>query len=256
MYSSNRQAGDRERGAGNQLAVGSRQLAIGSRPLQEEKNPGDLGQPPVSPKGRSAAREPVPGYQKPTSSDQKPKNRVFVIVHLLVWLMAAAPLLGQDSTSPKAAKPALVDLKQGASFEIAPHTGMMGGSGVFGLRLAMNYGSVNLEVSGEQVIGETANMYPISVNFALNLATRGRLLPYGTVGGGLFLTVPTNALGSETVSTMGINFGGGARFYITPTFGFRLEARQYVTSVANELESRDELLIFQEVSLGVTFMFR
>ena len=112
------------------------------------------------------------------------------------------------------------------------------------------------EVELGAVIGKTANMYPISINFALNLSTRGRLLPYGTVGGGLFLTVPTNSLGSETVSTMGVNFGGGARFYVTPNFGFRLEARQYITNVTNELESRNELLIFQEISLGVTFLLR
>jgi len=178
---------------------------------------------------------------------------------IMILLSVVIPLFAQETKTdkkPAAEKPVMVDLRQGASFEIAPHTGAMNGSGVFGLRMAMNYSSVNLEVSAEQVIGKTANMYPISVNFALNLSTRGRLLPYGTVGGGLFLTVPTNSLGSETVSTMGVNFGGGARFYVTPNFGFRLEARQYITNVTNELESRNELLIFQEISLGVTFLLR
>lgn len=172
--------------------------------------------------------------------------------------LATMPISAQESQQVQNEGPVptnLVDLKEGVSFEIAPHTGAMGGSGLFGLRLSMNYSSVNLEVSGEQVIGETANLYPFSVNFTLNLSTQGRLLPYGTVGGGLFLTVPTNSLGSETISTMGLNFGGGARFYVTPSFGFRVEARQYITSVTNELDSRDELLIFQEISLGVTFMF-
>jgi hypothetical protein len=180
-------------------------------------------------------------------------------IGFILILLLAVPLLAQQPQSgkpPAAEKPVLIDLKEGVAFEIAPHTGAMGGSGVFGLRMAMNYSSVNLEVSAEQVIGKTANMYPISVNFALNLSTKGRLLPYGTVGGGLFLTVPTSSIGSETVSTMGLNFGGGARLYLTRSFGFRVEARQYITSITNELESRDELLIFQEISLGVTFMLR
>jgi hypothetical protein len=77
-----------------------------------------------------------------------------------------------------------VDLNEGVSFEISPHTGMMGGSGTFGLRLGMNYSSLMLELAGEQVIGKTANLYPLSVNAILNLATRGRLIPYGAVGGG------------------------------------------------------------------------
>lgn len=148
----------------------------------------------------------------------------------------------------------LIDLNEGVSFEIAPHTGLMGSSGTFGLKLSMNYSAFTLELAGEQVIGRTANLYPISVNALLNLSTRGQLIPYGTVGGGLLLTVPTNTIGDQTVSTLGVNFGGGARYYITKTFGFRVEGKQYVTSVSNDRESKNELLFFQEVSVGVTFM--
>jgi opacity protein-like surface antigen len=150
----------------------------------------------------------------------------------------------------------LIDLNEGVSFEASPHTGLMGGSGTFGLRLSMNYSSLNLELAGEQVIGRTANLYPISVNAILNLATRGALIPYGVVGTGLLLTVPTNTLGDETVSTIGINFGGGVRYYITRSFGFRAEVKQFITSVANTRDLKDELLVFQEVTVGVTFMFR
>jgi hypothetical protein len=150
----------------------------------------------------------------------------------------------------------LIDLTEGVSFEASPHTGLMGGSGTFGLRLSMNYSSLNLELAGEQVIGRTANLYPVSVNAVLNLATRGTLIPYGVVGTGLFLTVPTNTLGDETVSTIGINFGGGARYYISRSFGFRAEVKQFITTVTGTRDSKDEILVFQEISLGVTFMFR
>ena len=140
------------------------------------------------------------------------------------------------------------------TFEISPHTGLMGSSGTFGVKLMMTYSSLSLELAGEQVIGKTANLYPISLDLVLNLATRGRLIPYGAVGAGLWLTTPTNALGAETVSTLGINFGGGARYFITRAFGVRLEAKQYVTSVSDNRGTKDELLFFQEVSLGVTFL--
>jgi len=132
----------------------------------------------------------------------------------------------------------------------------MGTSGVFGLRLGMNYGSLGLELAGEQVIGKTANLYPVSFNVLLNLSTQGRLIPYGVVGAGLWLTVPTNALGAETVSSLGLNFGGGARYYITRSFGVRLEAKQYMTTINNERETQSELLFYQELSLGVSFLFR
>ena len=161
---------------------------------------------------------------------------------------------GQDKNA--ASLRPLIDLNDEVSFEISPHTGMMGGSGTFGLRLSMNYSSFNLELAGEQVIGKTANLYPLSVNALLNLTTRGRLIPYGAVGGGLLLTVPTNSLGDETVTTLGVNFGGGARYYITKSFGVRVEVKQYVTSVRSERELNNELLFFQEFSVGVTFMLR
>ena len=164
---------------------------------------------------------------------------------------------GNDTTSDlPVQRGSLIDLNNSVSFEISPHTGLMGSSGAFGLRLSMNYSSFNLELAGEQVIGKTANLYPISVNAVLNLATRGRLIPYGAVGVGLWLTVPSNTIGDETISTIGLNFGGGARYYLTKSFGFRVEGKQYITSVSSNRELKDELLFFQEVSIGVTFMFR
>jgi len=149
-----------------------------------------------------------------------------------------------------------IDLSRGVLFEVSPHTGMMGSSGLFGIRLSMNYSTLNLEIAGEQVIGKTANLYPISVNLNLNLATRGRIIPYGSVGAGLWLTVPTNTIGDKTVTTLGMNFGIGARYYVTRVFGFRIEGKQYITTVTNDRELKDELLFFQEFSVGVTFIFR
>lgn len=176
---------------------------------------------------------------------------------MVVMLVCVLPVCAQSQEPATEPAPKnLIDLNDGVSFEISPHTGMMGESGTFGLRLAMNYSSLTLELAGEQVIGKTANLYPLSVNALLNLATRGRLIPYGAVGGGLMLTVPTNSLGDETVSTLGVNFGGGARYYITRSFGVRVEVKQYITSVRSERESNNELLFFQEFSVGVAFLLR
>jgi opacity protein-like surface antigen len=153
-------------------------------------------------------------------------------------------------------RPSFIDLNNAVTFEIAPHTGLMGKSGTFGLRLSMNYSSFNLELAGEQVIGKLANLYPLSVNAILNLSTRSRLIPYGAAGIGLLLTVPTATVGDETVSSIAINFGAGARYYFTKSFGIRAEVKQYITNVKNNRDLKDELLLFQEISLGVTFMVR
>jgi opacity protein-like surface antigen len=184
-------------------------------------------------------------------SKTKSALRVFIVA-LLFGIHSSQTQAEETELGPK--NP--IDLSSGVLFEISPHTGMMGGSGTFGLRLGMNYASLSLELAGEQVIGKTANLYPLSVNALLNLATRGPLLPFGTVGAGLMLTVPTNSIGDETVSTLGINFGGGARYYLTRSFGVRVEVRQFVTSVRSERELQNELLFFQEISVGVTFLLR
>lgn len=189
----------------------------------------------------------------------------FTSKQLIFFAVLAGLLLGSFSSmaqsrkgdrSSRNSEAAMIDLRNGVSFEISPHTGAMGGSGIFGLRASMNYGTLNMEVSIAQAIGQSANLYPLTVNGLLNMSTRGKLLPYGLIGGGLFLTKPTNAVGAGTVSSMGVNFGAGARYYVNSTFGFRVEARQYLTNVNNRLEDTNELVSFQEISVGVTFMLR
>lgn len=140
-------------------------------------------------------------------------------------------------------------------FEISPNTGFMDGGAEFGLDASMNYKYVNLEFSVAQVIGETTDLYPLLVNLVFNFAKSSRVIPYGLVGAGLFLTVPTTAIGSQTVSTLSMNFGGGIRYYFNDGVGIRLGVSQYLTTVKNRRDDFEELLIFQEVTLGVIFVF-
>jgi len=170
----------------------------------------------------------------------------FLILFISTMLFAQG---GKKSSGPD------IDLTKGVFFEVAPYAGAMGGSGMFGLRLGMNYSALNVEVSGEQVIGKTANTYPIMLNFMLNLSKTGRFLPYVGAGGGLLMTVPTNAIGSQTVSSLGASLGVGSRIYLSKQFGFRAEFRQLATNIKDDFEGREEFLTFQEISLGITFMF-
>jgi opacity protein-like surface antigen len=184
-------------------------------------------------------------------------SRAAVLFAAVALLAVPVRTAAQESDIVAPQRPAsVIDLTNGVTFEVSPHTGVMGGSGIFGIRALMNYGNFTLELAGEQVIGKTANLYPVSVNMLLNLSTRGRIIPYGAVGAGLWLTVPSTTVGDRTVTSLGLNFGGGARYYVTKAFGFRLEAKQYMTSISSQRESSSELMFFQEVTLGVTFMFR
>jgi hypothetical protein len=145
----------------------------------------------------------------------------------------------------------------GAGWEISPSLGLMGGSVLLGLKASMAYRPVTLEAAVDQVMGRTATLFPFTVNAVLDMSAPARVVPFAIVGGGLFLTVPTNSVGNETISTMGLNFGGGLRFYLNRKLGFRFETKQLFTRVENSLETvkREELLIFQSSSLGVIFAF-
>src|SRR5690606_717246 len=97
-------------------------------------------------------------------------------------------------------------------FEFSPTAGFMGGSALIGLRASMNYRPVTLELSAEQVMGIRATLYPLALNIVLDLADSRKTVPYGIVGGGLFLTAPVNSVGDQVVSSVGLNFGGGLRY--------------------------------------------
>jgi hypothetical protein len=139
-------------------------------------------------------------------------------------------------------------------YEVSPDVGFMGGSALIGVRASMGF-PVSCELAIDQVIGRTATLYPITVNAKLDLANSAKTVPYGIVGGGLFLTVPLNSVGDETVSSVGLCFGGGIRYYINSKIGIRFETKQLFTRIDNKQDNRKELLIFQSSTLGVIFAF-
>ena len=159
----------------------------------------------------------------------------------------AAPLLNSNS--------ALSGDAPRAQYEFSPAAGLMGGSAVIGMRISMNYHPINLELATDQVMGRTATLFPVTLNAVLDLADSKKTVPYGIIGGGLFLTVPLNSVGDQTVSSIGVNFGGGIRYYINSRIGIRFETKQLFTRINNRTDHRQELLIFQSSSLGVLFAF-
>lgn len=159
---------------------------------------------------------------------------------------------GATPQNPNSATP---DASRPAQFEVSPAAGIMGGSALIGVRASMNYHPATLELATDQVMGRTATLFPVTLNAVLDLADSKKTVPYGTIGGGLFLTVPINSVGDQTISSVGLSFGGGLRYYITPKLGIRFETKQLFTRIDNRADHRQELLIFQSSTLGVIFAF-
>jgi opacity protein-like surface antigen len=150
------------------------------------------------------------------------------------YARAEGPATLQQTTPIPAA--GLAKARVGLPFEVSPTVGFM-------------------ELGVEQVIGRTATLYPLTLNLVFDMALGTRAIPYGIVGGGLFLTVPLNTVGDQTISSAGLNFGGGMKYFITNAIGIRFETKQIFTRIDNKVDGRKELLIFQSTSLGVVFAF-
>jgi hypothetical protein len=140
-------------------------------------------------------------------------------------------------------------------FEMTPQIGFMGGSTLVGFKASMLYYGFSLELSADQVMGRYATLFPLTGNLVFNLAHARRVVPYGIVGGGLFLVKSENTVGDRVLSSLGINVGGGLRYYLNSRIGIRFETKQYFTEIHNKNENHPELLIYQSSSLGVIIAF-
>ncbi|MEO7424152.1 MAG: hypothetical protein ABI036_03130 [Fibrobacteria bacterium] len=194
----------------------------------------------------------------------RPSSRlVFLFLALQSAICSAAGIQTAPAQAPGAnqiqngSAPKVTEVSGGTSspFEVSPIVGFMGASALIGARASMNYFPVSLELAAEQVLGRTATLYPITFNAILDLANSTRTIPYGVVGGGLFLTVPLNSVGDQTISSVGLCFGGGFKYFINSRIGIRFETKQLFTRIKNQHDDHQELLIFQSSSLGVVFAF-
>jgi hypothetical protein len=159
---------------------------------------------------------------------------------------ASEPSLGSNSTAPR--------LGEGL-FEVTPQIGIMGGSALVGMKGSMIYQGFSLELAVDQVMGRYATLYPLTANLVFNLAQARRVIPFGIVGGGLFLVKSENTVGDRVLSSLGLNVGGGLRLYLNSRIGIRFETKQYFTEIQNKNENHPELLIYQSSSLGVIIAF-
>jgi hypothetical protein len=205
------------------------------------------------------------GFTKSAPNITPPKPRsseVFLGFKRRVLTPVAIGCMLTLALSPALAQPRPLKLSDEAPptlgdglFEITPQAGFMGGSSLVGVKGAMLYHGFSLEAAVDQVIGRYATLYPLTLNMVFNLSQGKKIVPFGIVGGGLFLTKPENTVGDGVLSTLGVNVGIGVRMYFNSRFGVRFETKQYFTEIENKSVGHPELLIYQSSSLGVIIAF-
>ncbi len=102
-----------------------------------------------------------------------------------------------------------------------------------------------LEGSFKHVLGKAADSYFIMSNLSYMLKETGKTRPYVTAGMGVINTVPDRSIGSDTVSNMAINYGVGARKYLTEKLSLIFTASQFSIFVGKNISN------FREYTLGI-----
>jgi len=102
-----------------------------------------------------------------------------------------------------------------------------------------------LEGSFKHVLGKAADSYFIMSNLSYMLKETGKTRPYVTAGMGVINTVPARSISSDTVSNMAINYGGGARKYLTEKLSLIFTVSQYSIFVGKNISN------FREYTLGI-----
>jgi len=102
-----------------------------------------------------------------------------------------------------------------------------------------------LEGSFKHVLGKAADSYFIMSNLSYMLKETGKTRPYVTAGMGVINTVPDRSIGSDTVSNMAINYGLGARKYLTEKLSLIFTASQFTIFVGKNISN------FREYTLGI-----
>lgn len=145
--------------------------------------------------------------------------------------------------------------EKGGFFEMTPVMGLAGSSPLFGIRGAMVYPIMELQMSLDLISGQYTNLYPLSIVGVLPLGGNKRVIPFGSLGGGMSITIPQTTLGGQNITEGHVIMGGGLKYYLNNFFGFRFEVGQILTRVTNQKTGRELLLFYQQITLGTSISF-
>jgi len=144
---------------------------------------------------------------------------------------------------------------EGGFFELTPVVGFAGASPIFGIKGSMVYPVMELQLSFDLISGKFTNLYPITVSAILPLGHFNNATPYASVGGGMSVTAPQNAVGGNNITEGHLIFGGGLKYYMDDYIGYRFEIGQTLTRIKNQQTKKETLFFYQQITIGVSISF-
>jgi hypothetical protein len=135
----------------------------------------------------------------------------------------------------------------------SPGYGQLGTDRLFVLRVAFNPNAwLGYEVSLGHNPGDATHALLHTLSMLVRYPLPWRAQPYGSVGYGMFMVYPGEAISADPVTKNAITAGGGLEFYIRNDVALRVEARG-VTVLGGEAGEETVGYQYAEMTAGLSF---
>ena len=136
----------------------------------------------------------------------------------------------------------------------SPGYGVLGSEPLYDMRVAYNPNPwLGYEISLGHNPGESVHALLHTLSGIVRYPIPWRLQPYGSLGYGMILVFPGEAIQSDPVTKNALTAGGGLEFYIRNDVALRVEARN-VTILGNDRSTRETVAYqYSEATVGFSF---
>ena len=136
----------------------------------------------------------------------------------------------------------------------SPGYGVLGNEPLYDMRVAYNPNPwLGYEISLGHNPGESVHALLHTLSGIVRYPIPWRLQPYGSLGYGMILVFPGEAIQSDPVTKNALTAGGGLEFYIRNDVALRVDARN-VTILGNDRSTRETVAYqYSEATVGFSF---
>ena len=139
-------------------------------------------------------------------------------------------------------------------FSFSPAFGRLGNEKFYAFRAAYN---PNRWLGWEATVGHNPGQSVHALTHSLNAVLRyplpGRFQPYGTLGYGMILVFPGEALNSDPVTENLFSAGGGLEVYVRNDLAVRLDARNVTVPGGDPVTGETTTYQYREFTAGLSF---
>ncbi|NNE44084.1 MAG: hypothetical protein HKN12_07730 [Gemmatimonadetes bacterium] len=139
-------------------------------------------------------------------------------------------------------------------FAFSPAFGRLGDERFFAFRAAFN---PNRWLGWEASIGHNPGQSVHALTHSLNAVVRyplpWRIQPYGTVGYGMIMVFPGEALNSDPVTENLFSAGGGVELYVRNDLAFRFDARSLTVPGGDPVTGGSTTYQYRQFTAGLSF---